>query len=105
MEVLQHKEYQLSALNDLMRINNDRITGYKNRLDIAMDNDLENIFLRFIYQGRQNIFDITHCISVLGGKPDIGAKLSGKFYHAWTDFKSKIIKQDRQALLAYCEYT
>ena len=105
MEALQHKEYHLSALNDLIRINNDRITGYENRLDFTLDTDLENIFLRFIYQSRQNIFDITRCISYLGGKPDSGTKLSGKFYHAWTDLRSKIIKQNRQTLLDYCEYT
>jgi uncharacterized protein (TIGR02284 family) len=104
MDISQNIAYQVSALNDLIRINNDRITGYKKRMDIMLDGDLTGLFLQFIYQSRQNIHDLTQCISLLGGKPADGSILSGKFYHAWMDFKTTVFRQARQTMLDYCEY-
>ncbi|HTD99148.1 MAG TPA: PA2169 family four-helix-bundle protein [Mucilaginibacter sp.] len=105
METLQHIECLVSALNDLIRINNDRITGYKKRMDTTLDDDLGDLFAQFIYQSGQNIIYLTKYIYMLGGKPTDGTSLSGKFYHAWIDFKLTVIKQDRQTLLDYCEYS
>lgn len=97
-------EYQVSALNDLIRINNDRITGYKKRMDITLDDDLDYLFSKFIYQSRQNIYELMQYIYLLGGKPADGTTLSGKFYHAWMDFKSANYRQSRPTMLDYCEY-
>jgi uncharacterized protein (TIGR02284 family) len=104
METLQNMEYQVSALNDLIRINNDRITGYKKRMDITLDDDLDYLFSKFIYQSRQNIYELMQYIYLLGGKPADGTTLSGKFYHAWMDFKSANYRQSRPTMLDYCEY-
>ena len=104
METLKHTAHQVSALNDLIRLNNDRITGYKKRMDITLDDDLDDLFAQFIFQSRQNIEELTQFIYLLGGKPADGSTLSGKFYHAWMDFKSTIYRQDRQKTLDYCEY-
>jgi uncharacterized protein (TIGR02284 family) len=105
METLQRTEHQISVLNDLIKINNDRIRGYKKRMSIMLDNDLEDLFFKFIYQSRQNIDELTKYIYLLGGNPVDRTSLSGKFYHAWMDFTSTIIKQGRQTLLDYCEYS
>ncbi|MDB5133950.1 MAG: family four-helix-bundle protein [Mucilaginibacter sp.] len=105
METLRHAEHQISALNDLIRINNDRITGYKKRMDIMLDNDLEDLFFQFIYQSKQNVDELTKYIYLLGGKPADRKSLSGKFYHAWMDFTSTVVEQCRQTLLDYCEYS
>ncbi|MDB5145376.1 MAG: family four-helix-bundle protein [Mucilaginibacter sp.] len=104
MKTLQNIEHQVSALNDLIRINNDRITGYKKRMDITLDDDLDYLFSKFIYQSRQNMDELTQYIYLLGGKPADGTTLSGKFYHAWMDFKSALYRQSRQTMLDYCEY-
>jgi uncharacterized protein (TIGR02284 family) len=105
MGTLQHVEHQISALNDLIRINNDRITGYKKRMDVRLDNDLEDLFSKFIYQSQQNVSELTEYIYLLGGKPADGTSLSGRFYHAWMDFKLILTKQPRQNTLDYCEYS
>ena len=104
METLKHTAHQVSALNDLIRINNDRITGYKKRMDITLDDDLDDLFAQFIYESHQNIDELTRYIYRLGGKPADGTTLSGKFYHAWMDFKSTPYRQSRQTMLDYCEY-
>lgn len=105
METLLYTERRISALNDLIRINNDRVTGYKRRLETILDDDLEEIFFGFICQGELNIYYLTKYIHELGGKPAGGNALSGKFYHSWTDFKLTVIKQDRSTMLDYCEYS
>jgi len=105
METSENMQLQVSALNDLIRINTDRITGYKKRMDITLDDDLEDLFSLFIDQSVENINYLTKYIYILGGRPTDGTSLSGKFYHAWVDFKLTVIKQDRQTLLDYCEYS
>lgn len=104
METFKHSASQVSALNDLIRLNSDRITGYKKRMDITLDDDLDDLFAQFIFQSQQNIEELTRYIYLLGGKPSDGSTLSGKFYHAWMDFKSTIYRQDRRKTLDYCEY-
>jgi uncharacterized protein (TIGR02284 family) len=104
METSQDKASQISALNDLIRINNDRITGYKKRMDISLDDDLGFLFLEFVYQSLQNIKELSEYIKLLGGKTADGNSLPGKYYHAWTDFKFMFSQQQRQIILDYCEY-
>jgi uncharacterized protein (TIGR02284 family) len=103
MGTLQHIEHQISALNDLIRINNDRITGYKKQSDATEETDLLDIFAILIAQSQQNVNELIDYIHILGGKPTDGTTLSGKFYHAWINVKSVFAKADRQGLLEYCE--
>ena len=74
-------------------------------MDVTLDDDLEDLFSLFIDQSVENINYLTKYIYILGGKPTDGTSLSGKFYHAWIEFKLTVIKQDRQTLLDYCEYS
>jgi hypothetical protein len=54
METLTSRE-AAAVLNDLIRINNDRIEGYEKALKElkAEDNDLQLVFLKAIDQSRQ----------------------------------------------------
>ena len=103
MGTLQHIEHQISALNDLIRVNNDRISGYKKQTEATEDTDLLDIFATLIAQSQENIIKLNDYIHVLGGKPTDGTTLSGKFYHAWMDVKSKFSKADRLAMLDFSE--
>ena len=67
METPKDTALHIYALNDLIRINNDRITGYKKRMDISLDNDLDFLFLEFVYQSQQNIKEISEYIKLLVG--------------------------------------
>ena len=104
MSALHHTTHQVSALNDLIIINNDRITGYEKMMNINLDNDLEGLFSQFIYQGQKNVADLTQYVDQLGGEPADGTRLSGKYYHAWIDMRSTFNKLNRQAILDYSEY-
>ena len=100
----EHIEYQISALNDLIRINKDRITGYRQRMAATPDDDLEELLSDLIYQSYQHIEELTYNIYELGGNPARNEGLPGKFYHSWTDLKAFIFRETRKKMLEYCEF-
>jgi len=104
MGILQHVEHQISALNDLVKINNDRIAGYEKGIEGTEDADLKALFAKYIEQSKENKSGLTEILHVLGGDPSTGTTISGKFYHAWIDVKAKFSKKDRHSVLADCEY-
>lgn len=104
MGILQHIEHQISALNDLIKINNDRIAGYEKALEGTTDPDLKTVFTRYIEQSKLNKAELTDKLHILGGDPSTGTTIAGKFYHAWIDVRAKFSKKDRHSILADCEY-
>lgn len=100
----EYMEYQISALNDLIKINNDRITGYRQRMATTPDVDLERLMSDMIYQSYQHIEELTYNVYHLGGNPARVNGLPGKFYHSWTDLKTFIFRETRRKMLDYCEF-
>jgi len=94
------------VLNDLIRINNDRIEGYKRAAKEADDSDvdLKAIFNRMADESRQYASELTREVVRLGGDPAEGTTASGKIYRAWMDVKAAFTGSDRAAVLASCEY-
>jgi uncharacterized protein (TIGR02284 family) len=104
MGILQHIEHQISALNDLIKINNDRITGYQKAIEGTDDQTLKKLFAEYIDDSKKYNTDLTDHIHVLGGDPASGTTIAGKFYHAWIDVKAKFTKKDAVSILSDCEY-
>ena len=104
MGILQHIEHQISALNDLVKINNDRISGYQKAAESTSDDDLKRLFLGYIDDSKKYNAELRDHIHVLGGDPSTGTTLSGKFYQAWIDVRAKFSIKDRHSILADCEY-
>jgi uncharacterized protein (TIGR02284 family) len=104
MNTREDIKYQIAALNDLIRTNNDRITGYRQRIAATPDDDMEELLSELIYQSYQHIEELTHNIYELGGNPARMSGLPGKFYHSWTDFKAFIFRETRKKMLDYCEF-
>lgn len=103
MNMHGYMEYQVSALNDLIMINKDRITGYRQRIAITLDDDLAELLSDLIYQSYQHIEELTYNIYKLGGKPVTDSK-TGKFYFSWTDLKAFLFQETRKKMLEYCEF-
>lgn len=104
MNMREYIEYQISALNDLIRTNTDRITGYRQRINTTTDDDMENLLSDLIFQSYQHIEELTYNIYQLGGNPARPDGMAGKFYHSWTDLKAFIFKETRKKMLDYCEF-
>lgn len=104
MGILQHIEHQISALNDLVKINNDRISGYEKAAEGIDDTDLKQLFAGYVEDSKKNNSELRDHIHVLGGDPSTGTTLAGKFYHAWIDVRAKFSIRDRHSILSDCEY-
>lgn len=93
------------VLNDLLRINHDRIEGYKRAMDeLETDSgDLKTVFARMISQSEKYAMHLTAAISQLGEDTAKDTTLSGKIYRAWMDIKAGLSSNDRKSVLENCE--
>jgi uncharacterized protein (TIGR02284 family) len=96
----------VEVLNDLIRINNDRIEGYQraNKEARDIDMDLRAIFTRMADESRQYAAELIQEVVKLGGEPAEGTTASGKIYRAWMDVKATFTGHDRESVLASCEF-
>lgn len=96
-----------SLLNDLIRINNDRIAGYKKlseELREGQDNDLRLLFSKMISNSYDLNTDLSKMVNFLGGEPATGSTGSGKLYRLWLDVKTIFtVTSDRKTILSDCE--
>lgn len=93
-------------MNDLIQVNNDRITGYEKAAEETevIDADLRAIFHSMIDQSRKNVEELTRYVQQTGTLPETGTTLSGKIYRAWMDVKATFNGNDRKTILDSCEY-
>lgn len=104
MGTLQHIQHQIAAINDLIRINNDRVTGYHAAYEDITEPESQEMFQKHMDQSKQYAAQLIEQIHQLGGEPASGTTLSGKFYRTWMDLKAKVTGKDILSVLAACEY-
>jgi len=99
-------EKVIGILNDLVRINQDRVVGYEKAIDELKDGDadLKTLFQRYIMESREYGQELTQEVSRLGGNPADGTTNSGKIYRVWMDLKATITGHDRETVLNNCEF-
>src|SRR3954465_2637568 len=88
-------------LNDLVKINNDRIAGYERAIGEVnpLDIDLKAIFEGMIEESANYKVELTEQIIKNGGIVEEGTTSSGKIYRAWMDIKATITESDRLSIL------
>jgi len=96
----------IGILNDLIRINHDRVAGYEKAIDELKDGDadLKTLFSRYVSESREYAQELTLEVSRLGGDAAEGTTNSGKIYRVWMDLKAAITGKDRQTILNNCEF-
>lgn len=100
------KQESVETLNDLIKINNDRIAGYERAIDESkgLDTDLKSIFSDMISESRQYSQELSAMVAQTGSDVADGTTASGKIYRAWMDVKATFTGRDRTAVLASCEF-
>ena len=103
---MENNQKVAEVLNDLIQINNDRITGYEKALKELKgnENDLRDIFTGYIDQSRNLRNALGTEVETLGVKMDNGTTTSGRIYRAWMEVKALFTGNDRQTVLNNCEY-
>ena len=106
MNVMNINEKTAEVLNDLVRINNDRIEGYTKAENEtkAGDADLQSLFRQMAAESRSYVNDLSKYISATGNNITDDTTVRGKIYRAWMDVKATFSGKDRKAILASCEY-
>lgn len=99
-------EKTAEVLNDLVRINNDRIEGYTKAENEtkAGDSDLQSLFRQMAAESRSYVNDLSKYLSATGNNTSDDTTVRGKIYRAWMDVKATFSGKDRKAILASCEY-
>ena len=104
--MMERNEKIIGVLNDLIRINHDRIVGYEKGIEELKDGDfdLKTLFQRYITESRKYADELTHEVTRLGGDPAEGTTNSGKVYRVWMDLKAVVKGHDRKTVLENCEF-
>lgn len=94
----------IEILQDLVQINNDRITGYERAIKELKneDQDLKTLFAGMIDESRQAKLALAEEIQVMGSDVTKGTTASGKIYRAWIDVKAVFTGHNRQTVLDNC---
>lgn len=101
---MQLNEKLLEALSDLVRINQDRVEGYKKAIELTEDTDLKALFQRMSDESRTYIDQLNNVLLESGGDVGQGSSISGKIYRTWMGVKATFSGHDRQSILSACEY-
>lgn len=101
---MQLNEKLVEALNDLVKINNDRIEGYRKAIECAEDADLKALFQRMKDESRTYIDQLNEILLEAGGDVGEGSTIIGRIYRTWMGVKATFTGHDRHSLLAACEY-
>jgi len=94
------------VLNDLIKINHDRIEGYERAVEDTRDKDtdLQAIFHRMADESKQYAAELESEVQKAGGEPADDTTVSGKIYRVWMDLKSAVTGKARKSILESCEY-
>lgn len=98
-------EKSVNVLNDLIEINNDRITGFEKALaDINDENaDLKLLFQEYATQSRKNSQELTALAASYTTEVETGTSVSGGLHRAWIDVKALFGGSDRESILNEAE--
>ena len=103
---MNSNEKSVEVLNDLVRINNDRIEGYQRAAQETRteDADLRDVFRKMAQESQQLKQELISEVARHGGEPTEGTMASGRIYRAWMDVKAAITGGDRKSILSSCEF-
>lgn len=103
---MSNTEEIIEVLNDLVRINHDRVDGYEkaaNQLEAA-DVDLKAMFMKMASDSKGYASELVNKINALGGDSASDTTVRGKIYRTWMDVKNVFTGSDRTSILESCEY-
>ncbi len=103
---MQSNEATVEILNDLIKINNDRIEGYKRAINESkdLDVDLKAVFEGMIRESETYKAELNDKNVETGDVPEESTTSSGKIYRAWMDVKATFTGSDRKSILSSCEF-
>jgi len=99
-------ETNTEVLNDLIKINNDRVKGYEKAAKETKDQDadLRQLFTDLASDSVSYAQQLKNLTVGKGPSPAEETTLDGDIYRAWMDVKATFSGKNRKAILASCEF-
>lgn len=103
---MESKNVRAEVINDLIRINQDRIEGYQLAIKELheLDIELKAVFENFIRDSENNKSELTKIVAGQDDEAAEGSTMPGKIYRAWMEVKTTFTGKDRKAVLELCEF-
>ncbi|HYF68030.1 MAG TPA: PA2169 family four-helix-bundle protein [Ohtaekwangia sp.] len=104
---MEKNEEIIDVLNDLIQINNDRVTGYERAASEIQNSEyaeITSLFFKMTEDSRTYKNDLIDAVISLGGEPATDTTMSGKIYRMWMDLKVSFSGNDLRAVLESCEF-
>jgi len=99
-------EKNIEVLNDLIKINNDRIAGYETAAENIDQSEvmLKTLFYQLAEESAEFKRELSDRVSSLGAEPATDSTAPGKVYRLWMDIKSTFTGNDKRSTLEACEF-
>jgi len=94
----------IDTVNHVIRINKDRVEGYKLAARESEDSDLKNLFAKFSADSMGYRQELVAYITKIGGDPAEDTTQQGKVFRAWMEIKKALTGRDRKAIIGSCEF-
>jgi uncharacterized protein (TIGR02284 family) len=106
IECAMENKNAIEVLNDLIKINNDRIEGYEKAAENVGKADvmLKTLFYQISEESQEYKKELTDRVRALGGEPATSSTVPGKIYRTWMDVKVTFSGDDAKATLESCEF-
>jgi uncharacterized protein (TIGR02284 family) len=99
-------EKNIEVLNDLIKINNDRIAGYEKAAENIDQSEvmLKTLFYQLAEESVEFKRELSERVSGMGATPANDTTAPGKVYRLWMDIKSTFSGKDKKSTLEACEF-
>lgn len=105
MKSSENTKHLMILLNDLARINHDRVEGYKKAKQHAEQHaDLSSIFHEKSKQSEEFVSDLQAQVKTLGGDVGVDTSLAGKILRMWMDVKNTFKPNNATSILDSCGF-
>ena len=102
---METTEKTIEILNDLVKINNDRVAGFENASE-NLENEnrgLRPIFNKLAGESRDYAAELAAKARQFNGEAEEGTSVSGTLHRAWIDVKATFTGHDLESILDECE--
>ena len=102
---METTEKTIDVLNDLVKINNDRVAGFEKASE-NLDEDgrgLRPVFNKLAGESRDNAIALAEKARQFNGGAEEGTSISGSLHRAWLEVKSTFTGNDLESILDECE--
>ncbi len=104
--IMEDNKEIVAVLNDLIKINTDRITGYAKAVENIDSSEfmLKSLFYQVTDESQEIKERLSEKVIALGGEPANGSTAPGKIYHVWMDIQATFSGDATTSTLAVCEF-